>query len=94
VLEPCVSCVVSADARFYVGDMSGNQELITTPGLPIGAHGAGLCCGPHDQRGPVRATPLPFESLPQPARIPGGPPITGPGGQPLYHRAPGPPFSR
>ena len=31
---------------------------------------------------------------PQPARIPGGPPITGPGGQPLYHRAPGPPFSR
>ncbi len=31
---------------------------------------------------------------PQPARIPGGPPITGPGGQPLYHRAPGAPFSR
>jgi hypothetical protein len=29
----------------------------------------------------------------QPARIPGGLPITGPGGQPLYPRAPGP-FSR
>ncbi len=29
----------------------------------------------------------------QPARIPGGPAITGPGGQPLFRRAPGP-FSR
>ena len=29
----------------------------------------------------------------QPERIPGGPTITGPGGEPLYRRAPGP-FSR
>jgi hypothetical protein len=76
---------------------SGPPSLVNSSGV-VHNYVPGLGYQPATHFGiPVRDTTIggfprmaPTIGPPQPARIPGGPAITGPGGQPLYGRAPGP----